>query len=99
MHIVWTAGKNLALPDTLSRNTPPEKLTRKRTVELPQNIKLFLAKNETSTRVERKNAIKTDLENAQIKNLQHFPLYLDCQNTHYEVDFLGNSINHYHIHI
>ena len=29
LHIVWTAGKNLALPDTLSRNTPPEILTRK----------------------------------------------------------------------
>ena len=28
LHIVWTAGKNLALPDTLSRNTPPELLTR-----------------------------------------------------------------------
>ena len=27
LHIVWTAGKNLALPDTLSRNTPPELLT------------------------------------------------------------------------
>ena len=26
-HIVWTAGKNLALPYTLSRNTPPELLT------------------------------------------------------------------------
>ena len=39
LHIVWTAGKNLALPDTLSRNTPPELLTRKTTVEIPQNIK------------------------------------------------------------
>ena len=29
LHIVWTAGKNLALPDTLSRNTPPELQTRK----------------------------------------------------------------------
>ena len=29
LHIVWTAGKNLALPDTLSRNTPPEKLQLK----------------------------------------------------------------------
>ena len=27
LHIVWTAGKNLALPDTLSRNTPPELMT------------------------------------------------------------------------
>ena len=48
LHIVWTAGKNLALPDTLSRNTPPELLTRKTTVEIPKNIKFYLAKDETS---------------------------------------------------
>ena len=46
LHIVWTAGKNLALPDTLSRNTPPELLTRKTTVEIPQSIKFYLAKYE-----------------------------------------------------
>ena len=28
LHIVRTAGKNLALPDTLSRSTPPELQTR-----------------------------------------------------------------------
>ena len=50
LHIVWTTGKNLALPDTLSRNTPPELITRKTTVEIPQNIKLFFAKDETSPR-------------------------------------------------
>ena len=44
LHIVWTAGKNLALPDTLSRNTTPELLTRKTTVEIPQNIKFYLGK-------------------------------------------------------
>ena len=33
LHKVWTAGKNLAIPDTLSRNTPPELLTRKTTVK------------------------------------------------------------------
>ena len=44
-HIVWTAGKKLALPDTLSRNTPHELLTRKTTVKIPQNIKVYLAKD------------------------------------------------------
>ena len=44
LHIVWTAGKNLVLPDILSRNSPPELLTRKTTVQIPQNIKFFLAK-------------------------------------------------------
>ena len=33
LHIVWTEGENLALPDTLSLNTPPELKTRKTTVE------------------------------------------------------------------
>ena len=91
LHIVWTAGRNLALPDTLSRNTPPELLTRKTTVEIPKNKKFYLAKNELSPRLECKYAVKTDVEQSQINNLQHFPLYLDCQNNHYEVDLLGTS--------
>ena len=91
LHIVWTAGKNLALPDTLSRNTPPELPTRKTTVEIPQNVKFYLAKDETSPRLECKYAVKTDIDQSQINNLQHFPLYLDCQNNHYEVDSLGTS--------
>ena len=46
LHIVWTAGKNLALPDTLSGNFPPESFTRKATVEIPQNVKFLLAQDE-----------------------------------------------------
>ena len=42
LYIVWTAGKKLALPDTLSRNTPPELLTRKITVEITKNLSFCL---------------------------------------------------------
>ena len=84
----WTAGKNLALPDTLSRNTPPELMTRKTTIEIPQNIKFFLAKDETSPRLQCKYAVKTDIEQSQINNLQPFPLYPDCPN---KVDLLGTT--------
>ena len=91
LHIVWTAGKNLALPDTLSRNTPSELLTRKTTVEIPQNFKFYLAKDETSPRLEWKYAVKADIDPSQINNLQHFPLYLDCQSNHYKVDLLETS--------
>ena len=91
LHTVCTAGKNLALPDILSRNTPPELLTRKTTVEIPKNIKFYLAKDETSPRLECKYAVKTDIDQPQINNLQLFPLYLDCQNNHYEVNLLGTS--------
>ena len=44
LQIVWTAGKNRTLPENLSRNTPSELLTRKTTVEIPQNVKFYLAK-------------------------------------------------------
>ena len=71
LHIVWTAGKNIALPDTLSRNTSPELLTTKTTVEIPQNIKFYLAKDETSPRLECKYAVKTDIDQSQIYILQH----------------------------
>ena len=46
--IIWTAVKNLALKNTLCRNTPPELITRKTTVAITQNIKFFLAKDESS---------------------------------------------------
>ena len=62
LHIVWTARINLALPDTLSRNTPPELLTRKTTVEITQNIKFFLAKDETLPRLQCKYAVKIDVD-------------------------------------
>ena len=47
---------------------------------------LILAKNETSTQLECKYAVQS-----QMNNLQNFPFYLDCQNNHYEVDLLGTS--------
>ena len=68
LHILWTAGENLALPDTLSRNTTLELLTRKTTVEIPQNINFFFAKDETSPRLHCKYAVKTDVEQSQINN-------------------------------
>ena len=66
-------------------------LTLKKTVEIPQNIKFFLAKDEISPKLQCKNAEKTDIDKSQINNLQHFPLYLNYQNNHYEVDLLGKS--------
>ena len=81
LHIAWTAGKHLTLPDTLSRNTPPKLLTRKTTVEIPQNRKFYLAKHETSPRLECKYLVKTDKEQSQINHLQHFPLCFDFKTT------------------
>ena len=79
------------------KNTPPELLTRKTTVEIPKIIEFYLAKDETSARLECEYAVKTDIDQSQINNLQYFPLYLDCQKNHYEVDLLGtSSLNQFH---
>ena len=51
--------------------------------------KFYLAKDETSPRLECKYSVKTDIQQSQINNPQLFPLYLDCQNNHHEVDLLG----------
>ena len=88
LHIVWTAGKNLALPDTLKINTAPELITRKTTVEIPQKSDFFLIKYEISPQLECKFAVKIDIDQSQINNLQRFPLFSDCQNNNYEVDLL-----------
>ena len=47
LHIFWTEGKNLALPDLLSRTIDEERFTKSRdiTVETPENIKFFLQKH------------------------------------------------------
>ena len=68
LHIGWAAGKNLALSDTLRKNTPPELLTRKTTVEIPQFFKFYLAKNETSPQLEQNYVVKTDIDQSQINN-------------------------------
>ena len=54
-------------------------------------MNFYLAKDETSPPLECKYAVKTDIEQSQINHLQHFLLYLDCQNNHYEKDLLGTS--------
>ena len=54
LHIIWTEGKNLALPDLLSRTIDEEHSTKSRkiTVEIPENIKFFFAKTPFANNLE-----------------------------------------------
>ena len=47
LHIIWTEGRNLALPDLLSRKIDEELFTKTRdiTVDIPENIKVFPREN------------------------------------------------------
>ena len=54
LHIIWTEGKNLALPDLLSRTIDEEHFTETRdiTMEIPENIKFFFAKTPFANNLE-----------------------------------------------
>ena len=54
LHFIWTEGKNLALPDLLSRTINEEQFTKTRdiTVEIPENIKFFFAKTPFGNNIE-----------------------------------------------
>ena len=43
LHIFCTAGKSLALPDLLSRNTSPESFTRKTTANISHEIQNYFS--------------------------------------------------------
>ena len=53
---------------------------------MPQNTKFFLAKDETSPRLEWKYAVKTDVDHAQINNLQHFISFHNLQHSRFIQD-------------
>ena len=46
LHIVWMAGKNLALPDTLNRNTPPNYLHEKLQLKYHKILNFILQKTK-----------------------------------------------------
>ena len=54
-------------------------------------MKFFLAKDETSPRLECKHPVKIDSNTKQINTLELFALYLDGQNNHYAVESLGKG--------
>ena len=59
LHIIWTEGKNLALPDLLSRTFNEEQFTKTRdiTVEIPENIKFYFAKTPFGNNIEYQHSI------------------------------------------
>ena len=75
LHIFWTEGKNLALPDLLSRTIDEEHFTKTRyiTVEIPENMNFFLAKTPFTNNLECKYSIcnKTRDENTEKNTTQY----------------------------
>ena len=75
LHIIWTEGKNLALPDLLSRTIDEEHFTKTRdiTVEIPENIKFFFAKTPFANNLECKYSICNNTNNENTDRT-HYPI-------------------------
>ena len=75
LHMIWAEGKNLALPDLLSRTIDKEHFTKSRyiTVEIPNNIKFFFAKTPFANNLDCKNSICNDTNDGNSKKL-HYPV-------------------------
>ena len=75
LHIIWTEGKNLVLPDLLSRTTDEEHFTKTRdiTVELPENINFFFAKTLFANNLECQYSICNNT-NDEKSEKTHYPV-------------------------
>ena len=94
LHIIWTEGKNLALPDLLSRTIDEEHFTKTRdiTIEIPENIKFFLAKTPFANNLECKYSIcnKTTDENTE---KTHYPVLANIHNNYFEKNIDKDEYN------
>ena len=92
LHIIWTEGKNLALPDLLSRTINEEQLTETRdiTVEIPENIKFYFAKTPFGNNIECQYSIRYN--NIEEKTDQtHYPLLSSIHNNFFKINIDKND--------
>ena len=87
LHIIWTEGKNLALPDLLSKTIDEEHFTKTRdiTVELPENIKFFFAKTPFANNLECKYSICNNT-NDENTDRTHYPILTNIHNNYFEIN-------------
>ena len=92
LHIILTEEKNLALPDLLNRTIDEEHFTKTRdiTVEIPENIKFFLAKTQFANNFECEYSIcnNTNDENTE---KTHYPVLANIHNNYSEINIEKNK--------
>ena len=92
LHIIWTEGKNPALPDLLCRTIDEEHFTKTRdtTVEISENIKFFFAKTPFTNNLECKYSI---YNNTNDKNTEktHYTKLAIIHNNYFEINIDKNE--------
>ena len=91
LHIVWTEGKNLSLPDLLSRSLTAKTQDEHRldTVEIPDSIEFFITHNQNTHPIQchyavSKKKINPISSNSHVES-PHFPIYLQIKDIFFKV--------------
>ena len=97
LHIIRTEGKNLALPDLLSRTIDEEHFTKTRdiTVEIPENIKFFFAKKPFANYLECKYSICNNT-NDETSNKTHYPVLANIHDNYFGINIDKTNIIQFH---
>ena len=98
LHIVWTEGKNLSLPDLLSRSltNTTQGEHRLHTVEIPDSIKFFMTPNQNTQPIQCHYAVYKEYINSlstdtALESLL-FPIYLNIKDNYFKVQ-LENDLH------
>ena len=103
LHIVRTEGKNLSLPDLLSRSltTTTQDENRLRTVEIPEKIKFFITHNPNTQPIQCNYAVSKKYINSVSTDINvestHFPIYLQIKNNYFKVQLENDLYLPFHI--
>ena len=86
LHIIWTEGNNLALPDFLSRTIDEENFTKSCdiTVEIPEKI-FFFAKTLFANNLECKYSICYNTNDENLAKT-HYPALASIHNNYFEIN-------------
>ena len=91
LHIVWTEGKNLSLPDLSSRSltTTTQDDHRLRIVENPETNKFLMTHNTSTQPIQCNYAVPKEYINSASTDTNvespHFPTYLQIKDNYFNV--------------
>ena len=88
LHIIWTEGKNPALPDLLSRTIVEEHFTKTR--DITENIKFFFTKTPFANNLECKYSICNNT-NDDRSGKTHYPVLANIHNNYFEINIDKNE--------
>ena len=91
LHIVWIEGKNLLLPDLLSRSltTTTQDEQHLRSVKIPDLIKFFMTHNQNTKPIQCHYAVSKEYINSVSTDTHvessHIPIYLQIKDNYFKV--------------